>query len=239
MRRVKTVRAVQIRPLCIGLLLWTRRTCAIRRRGQHPSRGSGYQGTAATASPNMMMASRNMTAVVMRKLTIGRLLVQQGSPCTTRKQALGCIVLLDNPLKSPSSALPFRRLVLKEAGGGPVAHPPSTDRAAAPHGEHVSRGDGTSSRWGRLPRRTRSRDRAAQAHGTWQWRSDGQARADGRAPSRIVAQLAREAVGTMGNRLVKGGGIDQAAGKQRPISRHAFFSSLGRRPSERIFIRCS
>ena len=42
-----------------------------------PVRAYGRQGTAATASPNMIIASRNMTTVEIKKLTIGCILVEQ------------------------------------------------------------------------------------------------------------------------------------------------------------------
>lgn len=42
-------------------------------------------------------------------------------------------------------------------------------------------------------------------------------------PAGLSRNSRAKRVGTMRNRLVKGGGIDQAAGKQRPISWHPFF----------------
>jgi hypothetical protein len=41
-----------------------------------PSERMCRQGTAATASPNMIIASRNMTAAEIKKLTIGCILVE-------------------------------------------------------------------------------------------------------------------------------------------------------------------
>ena len=109
--------------LCINLLLLTGEVGPSGVGGQRPLRGFGPQGTEATASPNMMMASRNMTAVVMRKLTIGRLLVRQGFPMLNEETGFRMHCSFRQATEIAARCMAFSRIVLKGGrGDGPTAH---------------------------------------------------------------------------------------------------------------------